>query len=101
MKKFIIILQNESTKLNCQFKPSSWKSAINAQNSFLYQVFIIYCFKKTKILKQYDPKEEIDANKSNLQKSLSIFLQFQKTLHFHKILFAIIRINAIKPNQTF
>ena len=69
MKKFIIILQNESTKLNCQFKPC-WKSGINIQNSFLYQVFIIYRFKKTKTLKQYDPNfEKIDANKSNLQKS--------------------------------
>ena len=103
MKKFIIILQNESTKLNCQFKPC-WKSGINIQNSFLYQIFIIYCFKRTKTLKQYDPNfEEIDANKSNLQKSfnLLIFLQLQKILHFHKTLFAVVRINAIKPNQTF
>lgn len=97
MKKFIIIiiLQNESTKLNCQFKPY-WKSEINTWNSFSYQVFIIYCFRRTKsILKQYHRNfEEIDTNKSNFQKSLSIFLELQKTLHFHKILFAVVRINA-------
>lgn len=74
MKKFIIIIiiRNEQNWI----VNSYWKSGINAQNSFLYQVFIIYCFRKTKTLKQYHRNfEKIDTNKSNLQKSLSIFLQ--------------------------
>lgn len=57
-------------KIELSIQVSCWKSGINTQNSFLYQVFIIYRFKKTKTLKQYDPNfEKINANKSNLQKS--------------------------------